>query len=186
MDEYSVSCPCGKVIEVNESAAGTEVACSCGKRVPVPSLRELRYQHGAEQAPNPVLQIEYLLAAKKLPAESCCVSCGTETSGVLVVHAHCESIWRKGGQSTDQMLALTAWLGPLWALLVWASRSQDAEREFGSDVRLGLPLRVCPQCREQVQKMWRWSRLARLRELLVKVPEYRQLLERYPKARLSV
>jgi hypothetical protein len=41
-----IACECGGFVTAKEGSAGSKVLCTCGRMVPVPSLRELRRQHG--------------------------------------------------------------------------------------------------------------------------------------------
>jgi rhomboid protease GluP len=45
---YEVACSCGKVLPVSEDMAGTSISCSCGRTVRVPSLSEFRRQAATE------------------------------------------------------------------------------------------------------------------------------------------
>lgn len=49
-DMYRMHCPCGKEIEVSGTQAGCEVTCLCGKRLIVPTLRELKSNQEIKQA----------------------------------------------------------------------------------------------------------------------------------------
>src|SRR6516165_6631357 len=87
----SVSCECGKVVAVTEGDAGGRLACSCGRKVAVPSLRELRRQSGMPQKePEPDLVVEALLIAGKLPEEQECVLCSEVTSGCVTCFVEIE------------------------------------------------------------------------------------------------
>lgn len=50
---FALSCPCGNQVEVSEAQAGSWAKCSCGRDVPVPSLRELR-QGPASSSPTAI------------------------------------------------------------------------------------------------------------------------------------
>lgn len=45
---YRLDCPCGATHLVTTSQAGQEVCCSCGRTLPIPTLRELRELPPAE------------------------------------------------------------------------------------------------------------------------------------------
>ena len=52
--EFYVPCECGQHLAVSEGAAGTEIGCTCGRTVHIPSLGALR-EHSLlqDEAPSP-------------------------------------------------------------------------------------------------------------------------------------
>src|SRR5262245_43716859 len=52
---YEVACSCGKFLPVSEGMAGASISCDCGRMFPVPPLSELRVQAVVDAAPLPAL-----------------------------------------------------------------------------------------------------------------------------------
>lgn len=48
--EYLLACECGSPVPVSAAACGTAISCACGRRIAVPTLRELK---GLPAAPAP-------------------------------------------------------------------------------------------------------------------------------------
>src|ERR671926_333709 len=42
MPDYLLPCSCGQTTRITAAQAGTQVACVCGERLPVPTLRGIR------------------------------------------------------------------------------------------------------------------------------------------------
>jgi hypothetical protein len=51
MSQYWLPCSCGQKVRVAVAQAGGEVACACGKRLAVPTLRGIRQLEPAAEAP---------------------------------------------------------------------------------------------------------------------------------------
>jgi hypothetical protein len=73
---------------------------------------------------------------------------------------------------------LAALISP-W-LLFFRESHEEEPRILGRDLTLALPLPLCPVCRDGLTSQ------AEIKKALGHVPEYRQLLERYPKAKVRV
>jgi hypothetical protein len=177
--EYQLKCVCGQTLPVSAGAAGTRLLCSCGRTVEVPSLRELRRQSGEAPTANPVMAIEHLLATQQLPLESTCNSCGREGAEIVKFVAECERRWLRRPGRWDWVVVAIFSLPIALLTHLWIRRTGEV-REYGRDVILDLPLRLCPACRPEMRT--RSQMAAALRT----VPIYAQLLNRYPKAKLSV
>jgi hypothetical protein len=177
--EYQLGCECGADVTVEETAAGTTVPCRCGRRVAVPSLRELRRRAGMPGAGlSPDLVVETLLLAGKLPEEDHCVLCGVATDATLCCTTECELAFVKTGQPSPWVYALAfLTFGLLGVAVARASARED--REWGKDRIYPLPLRVCAGCRRGL------TGEAEVKEAMARVPLYRRLLEKYPAARVS-
>ncbi len=177
--EHELDCACGKKILVREGDAGARLQCSCGRALEVPSLHELRRRAGL---PPPGLRIEKvvetLLLAGKLPEERHCVVCATATEGVLCCTTECERAHVTGGRPWWAYLLGFLTLGWLGAAAVYASAG--GEQEWGTDRIFPLPLRVCASCQRRL------NGTAELKAALCRVPVYRELLEKYPNARIEV
>jgi hypothetical protein len=176
--EYRVTCGCGKALAVSEGAAGSAVACPCGRSVEVPSLRELRRLNGLPETTHPVLVIQRLLAAGELPPPGGCTRCGRHDADTVHVTAVCERRWTRRRSEFRFGIPSLLWFARL-LIADSGGRNEDVQ-EFGWDVTLRLPLRMCPVCRPDLR------RGAVLRETLRQVPAYAQLIDRYPDAKLSL
>ena len=176
--KYPVRCECGKVYHFSAAQAGNRYTCPCGRELVVPSLTRMRSAAG-EQVLSPEVRLEQMLRLGMLPQQTRCVVCRTETMGVTHFWAICERAFVK--KDTGRVLWAIAllwffigWLGALLLLV----RSRD-DRVHGTDVRLRLPLRVCPECIPALQEP------GRLEESVLAVPLYADLLDRYPNAELA-
>jgi len=163
---YLVTCECGQAHNVTAGAAGTHVACGCGRQVAVPSLQALRRSAG-EPTVSAELEIRALLQDDRLPEEPTCLRCGAETADVGHALVVCE---RPEVQGTEWRFRLPPLL---LGWLVWTRSGQAQER--GRHVSFRLPLRLCRGC---AARLWR----SEVVELLRRVPVYGRLLEKYPHA----
>jgi hypothetical protein len=172
--EFQLRCGCGETITVTEAKAESEVLCRCGGTVPVPSFFELKRLAGVPPV-APELAIERLLAAGRLPEETECVVCGVRTDDICRCWVDCEqAVVRPGGTGLHPVSLLTALLG----LVVFSSRRAE---EYGRDRLFYLPLRVCAGCRSGMLQ-----HEPAVKTALGRVPLYRQLLEKYPHARVQL
>src|SRR5947208_3547697 len=113
---YRIACECGESVTVAETAAGTTALCRCGRKVVIPSLRELRRQAGVpESGPSPELAVEALLLAGELPEEDHCVLCGVATDATVCCRTECERAYVRSGQPSWWVYLLAfltfGWLG---------------------------------------------------------------------------
>lgn len=53
MSKYLLPCACGKVIVIDASQAGQQIACECGKLLEVPTLRGVRELEPAPETASP-------------------------------------------------------------------------------------------------------------------------------------
>ncbi|MGL4420204.1 MAG: hypothetical protein ACRCZF_06040 [Gemmataceae bacterium] len=177
---YSVSCECGTVIHVAANAAGTVQLCACGKKVVVPSLRELRQSVGESVTRTPELVIAGLLQTGKLPEGPSCAVCGTVTEGVVQIDVVCE----------QSAAVKSLWLNSFWNLFLfvlfpiiflfhWIMTRKDEDRTVGESVVLQVPLRVCVSCAPRLRRN-------QLKSLFRKVAAYDELLKKYPLAKFSI
>jgi hypothetical protein len=173
--QYRLTCACGGNVTVDESAAGTTVACSCGRAIEVPSWRELNARSGRPApALNPELVIETLLSAGKVPFEGICARCGAETDQQIQVVADCERPQVKGGGLSLLPLILSALFLPVAIFYRKKTVVHGREKVYW------LPLPVCQQCREHIQDE------AALRRAMRKVEVYGRLLDKFPKAKIKL
>jgi hypothetical protein len=179
--EYPLPCACGDNVTVTEAAAGTTVTCSCGRAIDVPSWRELNALSG-NSAPslNPALAIETLLGAGKVPFDPICARCGTETAEQVQVIAECERVQIKGGGVSWPTLILSALFLPIFIFLVVAIFVRKRVEVHGQDKVYWLPLPACAQCRQHLKDA------ATLQRAFRNVKLYRQLLKKFPDARIRL
>lgn len=174
--QYLMDCPCGESVTVSESAAGSTVACPCGRTLAVPSLRELRSRAGLPDAlPPPEMAVEALLLAGKLPEEDRCVLCGAATEQSVCCAVECERA-RVDSGAPSAVTRLVGFLTFGWLGLLVAEAARTEPRESGKDRIYRLPLRVCDACRPRL------TGAAEARAALRRVRLYRRLLDKYPEA----
>jgi len=181
--QYRIPCECGAEVTVAEAAAGSKIPCSCGRTIVVPSLRELRRLSGLPAGtPSPELTIETLLLAGKLPEEDHCVLCGVATDQSVCCPTECERAYVKTSRPPWWAWVLGfltfGWYGIAFVRV--AGSYESKETEWGKDRIFPLPVRVCPECRQQL------TTPEALKDALWQVPLYRPLLKKYPGARVSV
>ena len=175
--KYQFPCPCGKVVVVTAADAGATRSCACGRTVEVPPLHQLRAAAG-QQVLSPAVRIEALLLEHKLPGTRVCVCCHKETDGLIRVRVQCQwAIVTKGGPSRADMAAGCFLFG--WLAMFYIARTAPPGKEHGQDVVFVLPLPVCQACGPQLDDP------AALRQALVAIPEYADLLAEYPHARVT-
>lgn len=169
--QFHIDCECGKQIAVNEGAAGTVVACTCGRAIDVPSLLQLKRQAGlsAEEI-HPELIIKDRLARGELPGESRCAHCGVNTKELVHIDVVCEREWtrQKGGFRWGLLFATILIMRPVQA---WRQ-----EIKHGKNVVFRLPLAVCERCQDEHR------RPRDLKAGLRRIPLYARLLDRHPQA----
>jgi|SRR5580700_1056432 hypothetical protein len=175
--EFRIDCPCGSRHSVNEGSAGATLACNCGRAITVPSLSALRVQAGLPPYdPGPVLVIQHMLAAGKLPGTKMCTVCGHETEHVLNVLTECEKSYRSdAGKPLWIIEFLFLLIAPL--LYVFVRRREEVQ-EYGRETSFVLPLPVCNDCRPTIGN----SKV--LRQSMEKIPEYSRLFQKFPKSQL--
>jgi hypothetical protein len=182
--QYELDCACGNKILVRETAAGAKELCPCGRTLVVPSLHELRQRAGLPvPGLSPEKVVETLLLAGKLPQEDACVLCGITTEGVLCCTTECERAYVQSSQPPWWWLVLSVFLNLLpfgWIGDVIVSPGSGEESEWGTDRVFPLPLRVCADCQHLLTDP------CLMKEALNRVPLYRQLLEKYPEAKITM
>jgi hypothetical protein len=133
-----------------------------------------------EEVLSPVVRLEQMLHLGMLPQETRCLGCDRPTTGVTHFWAICERAFVKKDPNRVWWAVALAWLFFGWlAILLLAVRSRD-DRVHGSDVRLRLPLRACPECGPDL------AGPGALREAMLRVPLYADLLGQYPAAELAL
>jgi len=183
---YSTSCECGQTHPVSASQAGTELNCSCGRRVSVPLLSELRQAAGQRAYETSTIdEIRRMLRDGDLPAGDLCVLSGLPTREVCNLYVHCETKWVKGPKEwTFYVVILSILFLPFWWVwfLIGKSVLDEERRELGRDRSVQTPLRVHPDYHDQLRRI---RSQAKLRSLLRTVPVYAKLLDEFPKAKIT-
>jgi hypothetical protein len=172
---YTVECECGAVRSVLPTDAGSRLPCACGREIVVPSLSALKATAG-QSAMSAEVRIEQMLQRGVLPRETNCLVCETPTTAV----AHCWTTCERAvvQQPTDWQFSPWNVVSLVFGVLTF--RKVEHERSEGRDLRFRLPLRVCPDCTDQLRDP------RRMKETLLDVPAYAELLDKYPDADVSL
>ncbi len=176
---YPVVCDCGKTHQVTSGAAGSTLACVCGRMVEVPSLTALKASVGGEGL-APEMEIEGLLLARKLPLEPDCALCHRLTEDKFHCQVRCEAPTLKPPMSFWQYalaLAFIPFVG-VKALLT-AALLRDTGVLTGRDVSFRLPVRICGACMAELES---WEVVT---NAIRRTPVYARLLDKYPNSRLA-
>ncbi len=179
--DFRLDCPCGEFVTVTEGSAGATLKCACGRPISVPSLRTLRVAAGlSPEVLSPEQVIARLLAAGKLPGEVC-LGCGFETDQVLEVRTECETVYKTNTGTPLWFWVITSLVFlPFVHILHLLFRMDDGEAQWhGRDTIFVLPIPVCEYCRSN------FRRRRRLKAAMRQIPEYRDLLDKYPWARVQ-
>jgi hypothetical protein len=176
--DFRLTCLCGQGVTVTEAAAETDIGCSCGRAISVPSLKEMRLQAGLPAYDiSPETIIEHLLPLGQLPGSKACVGCGAETDHSIQVLTECERSWSSHSGGFSWMTLLLSAL--FFPFRVWLWQEAE-EREYGRDKVYSLPLPVCTGCKATLR-----GRKAILQGLH-KIPEYARLLDKFPDASVVI
>ncbi len=184
--KFEVRCECGKSFAISPTDAGAVFDCSCGKPVKIPPLHLLRTNTG-ESTKSPLTEIRALLPTGLLPGIRTCAVCGAGDSRHsrvphLRVKIVCERVPNTGSPSKAEVvgcLFAPLLIGQLAALLlVLGLRSNRVN--VGDEEAVIVPLPVCSNCRPQCDQE------EIVRKALLKIPDYANLLEHYPKAEVQV
>lgn len=176
--DYQLTCRCGNHLSVSEGAAGSQLPCSCGRMINVPTLRELRAATGGS-ALAPEFEVERLLLSGWTPEGEQCVCCGASAE-IHRFWVQCDkAIVAQSGHHSIWAHLLLLLVTPLGALLARRERDRGSSVEHGRDIVYRLPLRACDRCRNELKKE------EALMKALRSVPVYARLLEKYPSARAS-
>ncbi len=174
---FHYTCECGFALPIAASAAGTFVPCRCGKQVKIPKLSELKRLSGQRVEPiagiADYLRTKYL--DKQLPPDTRCVGCLAKTDETLDCWVECERTFDREGKQWG-MAMLFVFSIPMWlfARMVSGARKHEVD---GRELVVRTPLPICTNCLHSTSRSE-----ANIRQLLLGVEIYRQLLERYPGA----
>jgi hypothetical protein len=175
---FNIHCPCGKDVSVTEGAAGASFPCSCGRKISVPSLAQLRVQAGLPAVNlGPELTVQHLLAAGMLPGTRNCGVCGLDTDERIQVLSECETVWSRDNSSMLQFAAIFLF-SPLFAM--FARRHEGAEETHGRETSFTLPLPACTDCQKSLKHR------KTLQAAFMRIPEYERLLRKFPETRLTI
>jgi len=195
MSELAVSlpCECGGQCEVHSADAGTQVKCSCGQSLTVPSLGKLRQLAGRDAyVTNPAEAIRKKTLSGIHPAGDRCIVCGSNDPQQFKCVAECESsVLREAAQTANSFTKTLMWFGtillmPRLLLLFFLRGRQDLDEEptiLGHDVIVEFQLPVCAHCTNSGHNP---LRMRAAKQLMKRVEIYQQLLDYYPRLTLKV
>jgi hypothetical protein len=181
MATYPVRCECGKTHQVPGSAAGSTIACDCRRTVEIPSYAKLKASVG-ESSVSADFVIPLMLANKELPVETDCVACCGKTDHQIDAMVICDQEQSKEKKSLtwyEILLLPFVTFSNLWLFVLAFRKRQGDVRKIGADVMFRLPIRLCEKCAPEVHTT------SQIRSALSKTDLYRQLLDKYPMARIE-
>jgi len=177
----SVKCECGNSVPVTAAVAGSIVSCRCGREISVPSLSQLRRAAGRDEyITNAVEVVRKALSTGELPSASC-IQCHCTTNRVVQCKVVCESTATKRttfGDDGDLVSAFGRLFSP-----IWITKKTVVTEIHGRDTIVEPVFCLCEACQESVGNLRRQKTLYRLLRM---VPQYEQLLQEYPKAKISL
>jgi len=178
--QLQVPCECGQYVPVTEGEAGGRTTCRCGRTVVILSLRELRRLAGVPGAGlSPELAIKRLLQAEKLPEEEECVLCGEPTPACALCLVEYEpAVVIDDHPPVLALIGLVRLVGLLRGFLARSTLRETSE--WGEDSSLNIPMRICDPCRPTL------TDAKSVKRALRSVPLYRRLLDKYPRAIVSL
>ncbi len=179
---YSFPCECGHSITVSATAAGSEVACQCGRSQVVPPLSTLRVMAGrGAYEVGTIDTIRRMIRDGELPGGQICVVSGVPTTDTAILRIQCERVWvttsRSPFDAADRAFIGFLIFGWIGALVGWACKGKP-QQEHGRETYIDVPLRVAE---DQIRVLQNESQ-AKLKRLLSEVPIYEQLLLEFPEA----
>jgi hypothetical protein len=177
---FTVKCDgCGRQIGVNAGMAGTEIVCQCGQTLRVPLLSDLRQMKGkGAYGEAPLAAIKRMLATKASLPGDFCVGCRRQTTEKLVCLAECENPQADRKNPLRHLLAI--FYTPIWLFFEYFHKDRLMH---GNEIMIHLPVTFCNQCRAATKDL---SRAWALKKILQRVPVYAQLLEEYPRTKLTL
>lgn len=170
-----VECDCSSHIFVTPAKCGCTVLCRCGRRVPVPTLGELRSRAGLPKLrSSAVHRIERLDANGELPPEPDCVACGRSTNDSLVCSVQYEA---KAGRFLDLLPKPILFLfTPIWFVPL-IQRSMALQEAAAEDQFIDIRVRLCGPCLGDLPRNKQAIRL-----IASKTELYADLFREYPLA----
>jgi hypothetical protein len=130
---------------------------------------------------TPELLVKVMLREGRVPDGDECAGCAVRTDDVHHVRADCEKkeVRWIGGDGGIAAVLVGLLFGPLFGWVTYKSRRTGEPREIGRDLTFQLPLRLCARCARRM-------RGTALKKAMCQVPLYDRLLQKYPRARLSI
>lgn len=181
---YSVDCDCGATLPASKSDAGATLQCRCGRAVKVPRLSLLRQAKGEDALESGILdRITRMIRDGELPVGDCCAASAFPTTDVMLFDVVCERSYIKGARKWGIVLLVLGFVMPcswIFWLLGLDMLTERTER-VGRDTVITIPLRVAKDYQSGLR---RWASQRRLRIVLSSIPEYQELFEQYPGARI--
>jgi hypothetical protein len=147
-EPLGVICECGAQLPVEEDAAGSTLNCSCGRRVIVPLLAELKARRVALSAATIERRIQRMVVAGDLPDTDQCMGCNDGNAAEIVpVVVECEraKVRTSGG---FRFLILPF-------VRVWYYEEQRVEI-LGRDTAVASPLCLCARCQGEKLQLRGW------------------------------
>lgn len=191
MSEVHLDCACGKRLPVRFQDAGTQIDCTCGHEVKVPSLGKLRQLAGQDAyTTNAVEAIRKHLNLGEHPAGNDCLLCGAQNCKRHAFVAICESSYTKGTDSAasndipsllGKLLFLTA-APRLLSIFLFRKNQQTEVQQFGRDTSVEITLPLCDSCTSAGLGP---KNSTAARSLMRKVALYDQLLAEFPSLKLE-
>ncbi|MEO1529576.1 MAG: hypothetical protein AAFX06_29490 [Planctomycetota bacterium] len=125
---------------------------------------------------DPIVHIQLLDQKRELPLSDECCSFGQETHDIFDVNV--QYIERDGAWLDSLPPVVLALFMPRWLRAVIVATNNVSGAEAG-DHAIGLPVRMCKQCIEALPRS-----KARWVPLICSEPLYKNLFDRYPRARV--
>lgn len=186
--EVSIRCACGRSLIAHQGNAGTTISCDCGQDVVMPRLSKLRQLSGADAyATNPGDLIRSAVAKGQSPGSDACLSCGSSSAPLYRCFAQCESpvqrqrSSRPSGDIGSALIKLVGFFVMPISIVVKRRESQGIV--CGNEVRVDFSIRVCKSCRTNRGDP---TKPHVLKKLLIRLREYRDLVDYYPDTQFHV
>jgi hypothetical protein len=181
-----LTCSCGETVTARAKDAGGLTACSCGNSVRVPSLSELRKSAGADPfVTNPSEAIRRQHEQGINPAGDRCLLCGSSSAVFYDCKAICESSHvARIDDEVDDVQLFRMILNPFRVLLWQLLRRRVTRLEKrGHDVSVTFQLPVCDPCSAMTGKV---IKVSTAKKLMRRVPLYANLLDYYPRLKITI
>jgi hypothetical protein len=165
--------------------AGGSLTCACGTTLAVPKLSELRLLAGTDAfVTNPAEAIFKSQREGNEPAGDTCLLCGAAAPMFYQCHAVCEqSHVKKTGTSKSNEMIRWLFLPFIVNIILSFSREDEKIDRLGHDIEVKFRLPVCNLCKTSIGNPRRTSVA---KNLMIRVPLLKQLLDYYPRLSLSV
>ena len=183
---FEVACDCGKQIGVDGGRGWfTGRLRLAGCEVNVPLLSELRRSAGkGAYETSSYDKVRNKVAQGELPADECVV-CGGPGDPVYCTATLETTVWRKRFGDGCLFLILFAPVFVFFLLLgfIFLLFPGSHGRLHGHAKWVDVPFKLCSACRGPTREL---KNQKRLKELMRNVPDYAELLDEYPDAKMMV